>query len=172
MLGGVSYSVRLEQEPRSVPVGSKKTDLQESLPASVGAAIAQGAWEVAVSDDNGVDTTARLLAVLHELGIAPEEIQPRLAAELRRERFDITDKGRSWFELDHEIWTFHPFEDADRRMQFEDIVIDTRLKKSDPELIRRVVTMNELSKMIYGVRAANRAPYERAIERFGFETVN
>jgi hypothetical protein len=57
-------------------------------------------------------------------------------------------------------------------MQFEDIVIDTRLRQSDPELIRRVVTMNELSKMIYGVRAANRAPHERAIERFGFETVN
>lgn len=170
--GEVSYSVRLEQESRFVPIGSKKTDLRESLPASVGAAIAQGAWEVAVSDDNGVDATVRLLAVLQELGIAPEEIQPRLIAELRRERFNITDKGQSWFELDHEIWTFHPFEDADRRMQFEDIVIDTRLKKSDPELFRRVVTMNELSKMIYGVRAANRAPHERAIERFGFETVN
>jgi hypothetical protein len=59
------------------------------------AAIAQGVWELAVSADNGVDVTARLLAVLRELGIAPEEIQPRLAAELRRERFDTTDKARA-----------------------------------------------------------------------------
>ena len=168
----MSYRIRLEREPRFVSIGSKKIDLRESLPASLGASIAQGAWEMAVSGDNGMNATVRLLAVLQELGIAAQEIQPRLIAELRRERFDITDKGQSWFEVDHEFWTFHPFEDADRRMQFEDLVIDTRLKKNDPELVRRVVTMNELSKMIYGVRAAKRSPHERAIERFGFETVN
>ncbi len=170
--GEASYGVRLEQESRFVPIGSEKTDLRESLPASVGTAIAQGSWEIAVSDENGVETTRRFLAVLQELGIAPQEIRPRLAAELRRERFDITDKGQNWFELDHEIWTFSPFEDTDRRVRIQDFVIDTRLKRSDPEIFRRVVTMKKLSQMIDGVRAVNRAPHERAIERFGFGTEN
>ena len=165
--GEASYSVRLEQEPRFVPAGSKKTELRASLPAAVGLAIAQGAWEQAVRGDDGGDVTARLSLVLQSLDIAAEEIGPRLAAELRRERFNVNDKGQSWFEIDHERWTFRPFEDADRRMQFDDIVIDTLLKKSDPELYRRVVTMNRLSHMIYGVGVATRAPHERAIERFG-----
>jgi hypothetical protein len=166
--GEASYSVRLEQEPRFVPTGSKKMELRASLPAAVGLAIAQGAWQQAVRGETGGDVAARLSVVLQTLDISPEEIGPRLAGELRRERFDITDKGQSWFELDHESWTFQPFEDADRRMRFDDIVIDTRLKKSDPELFRRVVTMNRLSHMIYGVGVATRAPHERAIERFGF----
>ncbi len=170
--GKIDYAIRLEQEPQFVPVGSKKTDLRETLPPSLGAAISQGAWERALANDNSLKATAHLLALLQELDIAPEEIRPRLAADLRRERYDITDKGRNWFELDREFWSFHLFEVADRVVEFEEFVVDTRLNKKDPELIRRVVTLNRLSGMTYGVRATDRAPHERAIEELGFGTVN
>ena len=170
--GNPTYGVRLERESRFTPKDSKKTEVRESVPALLGEAIARGEWEDAVSGGNGLDATTRLLTILQELNIAQETVQPKLVAQLRRERFDITDKGQSWFELDYEAWTFHPFEDADQGIQFEDMVIDTRLKKNDPELIRRVVTMNKLSQMIHSVRVANAAPHERAIERLGFGAAN
>jgi len=166
--GRISYAIRLEQEPRFVPVGSKKIDLKEPLPDALGAEISQGSWERALANDNGNRATAHLLDLLWELDIAPGEVRPRLAAELHRERYDITDKGRNWFELDRELWSFHPFEDADRVVQLQDFVVDTRLTKEDPELIRRVVTLKRLSEMTYGVHATTRSPYERAIEKLGF----
>ena len=138
------------------------------LPDALGAEISQGSWERALANDNGNRATAHLLDLLWELDIAPGEVRPRLAAELHRERYDITDKGRNWFELDRELWSFHPFEDADRVVQLQDFVVDTRLTKEDPELIRRVVTLNRLSEMTYGVHATTRSPYERAIEKLGF----
>ena len=47
-----------------------------------------------------------------------------LAADLRRERFDITDKGQSWFELDYERWVFSPIEQVtdSPNVQYEDFV--------------------------------------------------
>ncbi len=167
--GSVDYAVRLEREPRFVTDGSQKTDLRDVLPVALGDAIVRGAWEMALSQDAGLAATVRLGTVLQELGIAPEDLRPRLSADLRRERFDITDKGRSWFELDHEIWSFRPTEDPGRRVEFEDIVIDTRLERRDPELIRRVKTIQRLSGITRGVRPADGVPHERAVQRLGLE---
>ena len=145
---------------------------RERRQRQLGAEISQGSWERALANDNGNRATAHLLDLLWELDIAPGEVRPRLAAELHRERYDITDKGRNWFELDREFWSFHLFEDADRVVQLEDFVVDTRLTKEDPELIRRVITLIRLSEMTHGVRATARAPHERAIEKFGFGALN
>ena len=169
---GRVFGVRLEREPRFTPKGAKKTEVREAVPALLGEAIARGEWEDALSTGNGLDATTQLLTILERLSIAPEALRPKLVAQLRRQRFDVTDKGQSWFELDYETWTFHPFEDADRHIRFEDVVIDTRLKSDDPELVRRVVTMNRLSQMIHSVRTADRAPYERAVEWFEPGTAN
>ncbi len=114
--------------------------------------------------------TARLGTVIRDLDIAPGDLRPMLAADLRRERFDITDKGRSWFKLDREIWSFRSVADPGCRVEFEDIVIDTRLKKHDPELIRRVMTMRRLARLARGVPAAGGVPHERAVERLGLDT--
>ncbi len=168
--GRVDYAVRLEREPRFAADGSKKTDLRDALPVALGDAIAQGAWEMALSQDIGLAAAARLGTVIRDLDIAPGDLRPMLAADLRRERFDITDKGRSWFKLDREIWSFRPVADPDRRVEFEDIVIDTRLKKHDPELIRRVMTMRRLARLAGGVPAAGGVPHERAVERLGLDT--
>ena len=93
------------------------------------------------------------------------DLKPRLWGELRRERFDVTDKGRSWFELDHEILSFRPAVESKQNAQFEDIVIDTRLKKRDPELIRRVETIRRLSEISHGIRPAEHVPHERAVQQ-------
>ncbi len=134
--GDMDFSLRLEREPRFVVEGTKKIDLRDKLPADVGDRIAQGAWEMPVGGIDDSKVTRRLSVVLEELDIEPRNLRPRLMAELRRERFDITDKGRNWFELDHEIWSFRPIEEQRREVQIEDVVIDTRLKKRDPEFIR------------------------------------
>ena len=164
--GDAEFSLRLEREPRFVVAGTKKIDLREMLPADVGERIAQGAWEMPVDGIDESKVTRRLSVVLEELDIEPRNLRPRLMAELRRERFDITDKGRNWFELDHEIWSFRPIEEQRREVQIEDVVIDTRLKGSDPELFRRVDSMKRLAHIIHGVRAIDRVPHERAIEQF------
>jgi hypothetical protein len=162
----VDFSLRLEREPRFVVTGTKKLDLRDKVPAAMGDRIAQGAWEIPVGQIGELEATRRLSVVLDELDIDPRNLRPRLMAELRRERFDITDKGRNWFELDREIWSFRPIVEQRREVRFEDVVIDTRLKMRDPELIRRVATIERLAHMIHGVRATDRAPQERAIEQF------
>jgi hypothetical protein len=166
--GGSKYSLRLEREPRFVPPGSTKLDLAADLPDEVGAAIEAGAWERAVLEA-GVEPAERLRAVLRELGLGPAEAAARLVAELRRERFDVSDKGQEWFELDHEAWAFRPFDPAGDApaVAFEDVVIDTRLDGQDRELLRRVRTMRQLVRMIHGIRPLERAPHERAIEALG-----
>ena len=164
--GDVDYLLRLEREPRFVLGGTKKIDLRNMVPAGIGDRIVQGAWEILVGEIDELEVTRRLSVVLEELYIEPQDLRPRLMAKLRRVRFDITDKGRNWFELDHEIWSFRPIVEQRREVQFEDVVIDTRLKKHDPELIRRVVTIKRLVNMIHGVRVIDRAPHERAIEQF------
>lgn len=168
--GKKKYAVRLEREPRFTPEGEQKLDLVSNLPQAVGEAIASGEWDRAVVADAGLAAPERLRGLLVELGIAPERLEPRLVGELHRERFDVTDKGRRWFELDHEVWRFRPFSESGTAasVRIEDIVVDTRLKEGDPELVRRVRTMDEYAEVAPGVRASERAPHERAVDALGW----
>ncbi len=43
-------------------------------------------------------------------------------------------------------------------------MIDTTLSRDDPELIRRVRTMRQLARMVYGIRPSSRSPHDRALE--------
>jgi hypothetical protein len=167
--GKKKYAVRLEREPRFTPEGEQKLDLVSDLPRAIGEAIAGGEWDRAVSSDAGLEAPERLRGLLAELGIAPERLAPRLVGELHRERFDVTDKGRRWFELDHEVWSFRPFSESSppASVRVEDIVVDTRLKEGDPELVRRVRTMDQYAEVAAGVSASDRAPHERAVEALG-----
>jgi hypothetical protein len=160
------YSIRFEREPRFVPAAEKKIDVSSDVPNSLGDDIVAGDWEKAVTKVDFLAAAKRLQVVLEELNIDSADIVPRLRARLQRERFAITDKGRNWFELDHELWSFQQFPGlaSSRVFEFEDIAMDTRLNKRDPELVRRVRTMREFSSMIDGVRRVNRAPHERAVE--------
>jgi hypothetical protein len=45
--------------------------------------------------------------------------------------------------------------------------VDTRLKEGDPELVRRVRTMDQYAEVAAGVSASDRAPHERAVEALG-----
>jgi len=161
-----TYSVRLEQEPRFVSRNSKKIDVRSRVPTPLGDTIANGKWDRAISGAEGLAAPARLHTLLQTLEIDSKRLGPRLVGELYRERFDVTDKGRNWFQLDHEIWTFRPFDElaASPILQYEDIVLDTRLAKGNPELLRRVRTMYQFANMIDGVRLSKRVPHERATE--------
>jgi hypothetical protein len=161
------YSIRLEQEPRYVPKHLKKLDVRSELVDALGDEITRGAWEKALLPATTLDAPRSLLMILNKLRINPSRVKPRLVGELHRNRYDIKDKGRNWFELDHEIWTFRLFERTDPtpQVRLEDVVVDTRLGKRDPELIRRVQTMDEYIRMIPGVRPLYSAPAERAIKQ-------
>jgi len=164
--GGGRYSIRLNQESRRIPGESKRLDIVSDLSDGLGEAIAAGAWPQVVALDSDQTAAESVRAILHGLGIEARSLEPQLAAELRRERFEITDKGRSWFTLDHEIWIFRAFGASATAgsVRCEDIVVDTTLSRDDLELVRRVRTMEMLAKMVYGVRPSASSPYERAIE--------
>jgi hypothetical protein len=163
------YSARLEQEPRYVSAGSEKIDVMSRLPITLGDAIANGEWEQAITGGRGLPAPDELLRVLTALGIEPKSLHPRIVGELDRERFEITDKGQNWFEMDHERWTFRPIGEwsSASSVQYEDLVLDTKLSRGDPELVRRVRTMYQFANMLDGVEFSERAPHERATEAFG-----
>jgi hypothetical protein len=166
--GGSKYSAHLEQELRFLTPGSTKLELAADLPDEVGAAIEGGAWERAMLEP-GVAPAERLRALLRDLALEPGEVRARLVAELQRERLDLSDKGRDWFEVDRETWTFRRFDQASGSpgAVFEDVVIDTRLGGEDRELQRRVRTMEQFVRAIHGLRPLEQAPHERAIEALG-----
>jgi len=163
-----TYSVRLEQEPRFVQADSDKIDIVSRLPTALGDAIANGEWDRAIVDVNEIAASDHLRRILTDLDIEPQSLQPRVIGELDRERFHITDKGQNWFELDHERWTFRPIGEWSSLtiIQFEDLVLDTRLGRENPELVRRVSTMYQFANMIDGVQFSERVPFERAIYAF------
>ena len=171
--GGSRYSVRIEQERRFVPAGAAKLELAADLPDELGAAIEAGAWERATFEP-GVAPAEHLRGVLRDLGLTSEELGARLVAELRRERIDVSDKGRDWFQLDREAWSFRSFDRADGSpvVAFEDVVIDTRLGGGDPELVRRVRTMEQFVRGIAGLGPVDLAPHERAIDAVSRSTRN
>ena len=164
--GLTKSTVHIELEPRFVPKGTKKLELRNELPDSLGSAIANGAWDKAILEGKGLKAVDALHSVSEELGIRLQDLHPRLAGDLERKRFDITDKGQNWFELDHEIWRFRLFPDSQESngITYEDLVLDTRLKKKDPELLRRVRTMTGFVTMLDGIRPVTRVPHERAVE--------
>ena len=161
-----NYSVRLEREPRFDSPGAKKLDLVSVIPAELGEAISAGDWRRALLADSGLAAPARFDVLLAELRIHPSDVQPQWLGQLVRKRLDVTDKGRNWFELDHETWRFNRFDSPNGPVvSLIDLVVDTRLSEGDPELLRRVATMRELTKMIHGVRPTDHAPHERAAAR-------
>jgi hypothetical protein len=161
-----NYLIRLEQEPRHLALGAEKLDIISKLPARLGEEIVNGKWDDAFLATVNLAAPSRFVALLVELRIDVDEIHPQLVGQLRRKRFDITDKGRNWFELDQEMWSFSLFDGANGpRVTFKDFVVDTRLSGTDAELQRRVSTMRELTKMIYGIRPVEYAPHERAFMR-------
>ena len=164
----LNYSLRLEQEPRFVQAESKKIDVMSRLPMSLGAKIANGEWEQAVIFSNGIAAANELRHVLANLDIKPESLRPRMVGELSRERFEVTDKGQNWFELDHESWIYRPIGEWSslESVDYEDLVLDTRLGSQNPELSRRVRTMYQFANMIDGVKLSDIVPHERAMQAF------
>lgn len=158
------YGVRLTGGLGGSAGPSERMDLYTELPSPLGEAVMAGDWSLPVLGGRGLDAPDRLGQLLITLGVPARELLPAIRSELRRERFDVTDKGQSWFELDDETWVFRPFSGPDDGASYrvEDIVVDTRLRADDPELLRRVRTMRQLARMVYGVRPVDRTPVERA----------
>jgi hypothetical protein len=162
--GDPKYSLRLEQAPRAASRGAAPLALATDVPDALGTAIDAGAWERGVLEP-GVEAAERLRGLLHELGVEPASVAPRLVADLARERLDISDKGEDWFELGRETWTFRPFGAAAGASvaAFDDVVIEPRVGGADDELYRRVRTLHQLVRMLDGIRPTEAAPHERAI---------
>ncbi len=165
----VNYSLRFERERWAADAHGSglpdEIDVRTKLVPGLGKAILGGAWPKAIDPTNGLKAPRRLAAILKDLGIDRGALAPRLEASLERDRYDVTDKGRTWFELDRERWRFRRFGEAGSEIALEDLVLDTRLKKSDPELLRRVRSMARLAQMVPPIVRVERAPHERAIER-------
>jgi hypothetical protein len=165
-VAGTPWSLRLRREWRSDDGSS--LDVRSALPAELGRRIAAGGWEEAVHGAQGLEAADRLRSLLAAAGIAPDEVGPRLRGVLVRTRYELTDKGRAWFELDHERWTFRPAY-GEGEIEIEDLVLDTLLKKRDPELERRVRTMDMLVTRMFPFRITDRPPQVRGAEALDAE---
>jgi hypothetical protein len=157
---GFPWSIRLERERRFLDEGDVNVDVRSEIPEATGRAIADGAWDLAVTACAGREAPDRLRTLLDEFGIDLSSVVPQLVGELERIRYELTDKGRTWFELDHELWTFRPF-DGDSVERVEDIVLDTKLKLSDPEILRRVRSMRMLLEDMQPFYVTDLASHER-----------
>ncbi len=163
--GGPTYGLHVERESRFVSADTPRLEVTSDLPDSVGEAIAAGDWRRALTTQPAPAACARLFGVLAELGLDRTRLKPRWSGELRRERLDVKDKGRTWFQLDHERWVFRAWDDSrsGRAAHVEDVALDVRLSARDPELVRRVRTLDGYLRMLPGVRPVRQAPHERAI---------
>jgi hypothetical protein len=158
---GSAWSIRLEREPRFLDEGEAKTDIRSDVAEDLARRIVGGAWGQAVVGTEGLEASDRLRTLLAGLGIEPADVAPRFVGDLHRVRSELTDKGRSWFEMDRETWTFRAM-DGGEETRFLDVVLDTLLKKRDPELTRRVRTMTMLVTEMLPVARVETSPLERA----------
>jgi hypothetical protein len=163
--GKRKYSVRLSQASSAPPHTADELTLMSKLPASLGDAIAAGAWERAVLGGVGLAAPDRLREILRELRIGEGDVAPRLVGDLTRNRFDITDKGRTWFKLDHENWTFRLFaaKEVDGTIEFQDLVLEHSPDQRGADLLRRVRTMEEFARTMYPLRVSEHSPRFRAV---------
>jgi len=159
------WVLRLRREWRARSSSGRKSalDVRAEIDAATGSAIAAGAWDRAVGDAGG-EAAMKLMEVLAELGLSPALLAPRWRARLERTRYDVDDRGRTWFELDHERWTIQPHP-AGETMEIEDFVLDTSLSRDDPELLRRVRTMIQVAETLGRVRIVDHEPLARAAAR-------
>jgi hypothetical protein len=160
--GAREYTLRLERSREATPAGSKRVRVESELEVPLGGEMDENAWRAALRP--GTDASDRLLTVLPGLGLEPRQLAPRVRAELVRDRFDVTDKGTTWFELDHERWRLRRADVDSGWVSFSDVVLDTRLKRSHPEIKRRVSTMELFASLVDGAERTEKDPHERAIE--------
>ena len=160
------HAVRLEREPRFSGIDEDKIDIRSDLPFPSGSQIEEGNWQLAVDAPEQVEARIYLQSILSALDLEPEQLRPRLRGELKRSRFDISDKGQSWFELDVEDWSFslEPEMAGQGDLKIRNFVFDTRLRRDHPELIRRVQTLQMLSGMFHGSQPSRLAPHEQALQ--------
>ncbi len=103
------YSVRLTQEPSPARAQPQDNDVASDLDDGTGEAIVAGDWPRAATGASDPSALERLRAVLDGLGVEAARLEPRLVGEVRRQRFDVTDKGQTWFTVDHEVRVVRPF---------------------------------------------------------------
>ena len=160
-----AFAVRFELLPQYLSSNENRYNKNEDLTEA--AARELEAQEIhplqALAPDSKIAT--RLREVLGAAKIEPASLIPRLVAQLSRERYLITDKGRDWFEMDRETWRFQLPSATDSLYENEDVVFDTKLPRDDSELIRRVKSLRELAEMVQGVHNQEELPFQRAIKR-------
>lgn len=163
---GSPWSVRLER--RRDPDEAKRLDVRSEVSEKQALGILAGNRGGAVTGMAGLPAVDRLRGVLGALGVDEARLEPRLIGELARRRLELTDKGRAWFELDVEVWTFRA-PGSEEAVSFTDVVLDTRLKKGDAEIERRVNTMDMLVRTMFAFEETDLSPAERALRRLRLE---
>lgn len=161
--GTSEFALRFELLPQHLTGSENRYDKNEDLTEATARELETQKIHAlqALAPDSKI--LSRLQEALLAAGAEPRSLAPRLVAQLSRERYLITDKGRDWFEMDREIWRFQLPGSTGNLYENEDVVFDTKLPRNDSELIRRVKSLRELAGMVQGVHKQEDLPFQRAI---------
>jgi hypothetical protein len=162
--GKKKYTARLVAMDTRGDESSEPIELLSASPAALSEDLISNQWNLQLTKMMGFDPE-QFENVLRELGIAMDDLALQLQGRLVRDRFHVTDKGRTWFELDHEHWIFRRPSAKSGSDEFEihDLVIELREHQGTGELVRRAETMEGFALSMYPLETSDRLPSERAI---------
>ncbi len=175
---GVSLSLRIDTKPSGKqkytaqlvamgPRGDESAEpsaLLSGIPTAINEKLISSKWDLQLAEKFGFDPE-RFQEVFRGLGVATHELALQLQGSLVRDRFHVTDKGRTWFEFDHEHWTLRrsSAESGSTEFEIHDLVIELREHRGAADLARRAKTMEEFALSMYPLEVSHLSPRERAI---------
>jgi hypothetical protein len=162
--GKKKYTARLVAMDTRGDESSEPIELLSASPIEFNEDLISTKWDLQLTKMMGFDPE-QFEEALRKLGIAVDDLALQLQGRLVRDRFHVTDKGRTWFELDHEHWIFRRPSAKTGSDEFEihDLVIELREHQGTGELVRRAGTMEEFALSMYPLETSDRLPSERAI---------
>jgi len=126
---------------------------------------AEALWERALSAPRAPPAIARLRSVLRDLGIEEGSLGIRGIGDATIEHYDVTDKGRKWFDLDYERWSFSaPGGESAVAFQWHGIALSPNADPPDDEFRARVEQLEKVLPTFYRLRTEEEPRLALAIQ--------
>lgn len=148
--------------------GKRAFEVVSQLSVPVGQLMTAGSWDPILSAQRELPAVRRLREVLQEFEIEEENLGVRGVGEVTINHFDITDKGRRWFELDYEQWIFSAFGAEDRvAFRWYGIALRPIGDPPDEEFLARVKQMEDIFPTFYRFQSEVEPRLVRAVGALG-----
>jgi hypothetical protein len=162
--GKQKYTVQLVALDTREDGSPEPIELLSASPIELNEDLISSKWDLQLVKNMGFDPEP-FEEALRNLGIAVDDLALQLQGRLVRDRFHVTDKGRTWFELDYEHWIFRrpSAKTGSSEFAIHDLVIELRMHQGAADLTRRAKTMEEFVLSMYPIETTHLSPHDRAI---------